>query len=128
MSKSLGPLNDVELNKLLSAANNPPELAGFEQRLAVRLAGHSVVVPQHNNVVPFKKIDPPVSPPKFVMRRISIATAMAASLLLGLFAGNSQDVISLFEGVTDISTIGQLAEFAPLSLDDIGKLDGETQS
>ena len=133
MNKSLGlgagePLLDSELDQLLSAASTPPLLVGFEQRLLHRMAAQTVVTPRDDNVVPFigKVKQAPAQKP--VLRRAGIAAALAASLVFGAFLSNVTDISSFVDGINDLATTGQVAEFTPTGLDDIGKLDGEIQS
>ena len=129
MNKLGEPLLDSELDRLLSAASKPPEFLGFEQRLAGRIAASPALPQRPDNVVPFNKVVKHEAPsPRAALRRFGIGAAMAASLMLGLLIGNSGDVSSLLDSVTGISGVGQLAEFAPAGLDELGTLDGETET
>ena len=129
MNKQQEPLNDVELDKLLAAASSPPQIKGFEAKLLSRMATvHPVVVPR-DNVVPFVRpaafAHKPVRP---VSQRITIAAALAASLIIGVLISDNTAVVDLIDGVTGLATSGQVAEFAPAGLDEIGTVDGENQS
>lgn len=127
MNKLREPLLDSELDRLLSAASKPPEFLGFEQRLAGRIAASGSLPQRPDNVVPFTKGVKQVAPaPRAALRRVSIGAALAASLMLGLLIGNTGDVSGFLDGVTGTSGVGQLAEFAPEGLDELGKLEGET--
>ena len=129
MNKLGEPLLDSELDRLLSAASKPPEFLGFEQRLAGSLATSAALPQRPDNVVPFtKSVKQSIPAPRVTLRRFGIGAAMAASLMLGLLIGNSGDVSSLLDSVTGISSVGQLAEFAPAGLDELGTLDGETET
>ena len=125
MSKELMPLNDSELDSLLSAASTPPELAGFEHKLAMRL---SAAKPYHDNVVQLFKPAAKPQPGRTYSRSFGIAGALAASLIVGVFVGNFADMSGFVEGLTGLSVGGQVAEFAPSGLDDVGILEEERQS
>jgi hypothetical protein len=123
------PLNDVDLDKLLAAASSPPRIKGFEARLLSRMAAaHSVAGPR-DNVVPF--VRPLVVSHKLarpVSHRISVAAALAASLIIGILISDNSVVADVVDGVTGLTGPGQVAEFAPAGLDDIGPVDEENQS
>ena len=125
MSKELMPLSDSELDKLLSAASAPPELVGFENKLALRLGA---ATPYHDNVVQLFKPAPKPQAVRGYGRGVSLAAALAASLILGVFIGNTADWSGFVEGLTGVSISGQVADFAPAGLDEIGVLDEERQS
>lgn len=128
MTKNSGPLQDSELDRLLNAASQPPELSGFEQRLKQRIAAGQAAEPMRSNVLPFAKVAKPVPEVAPTGRRFGVAAALAASLMLGLLVGTTESVSSYIESYADSGTLGQLAEFAPAGLDELGKLDGENQS
>ena len=129
MNKPQEPLNDVELDRLLATASSPPQIKGFEAKLLSRMASaHPVVVPR-DNVVPFVRpvaIDHKLARP--VSRRIGIAAALAASLIIGILISDNAGVSELMDGVTGLITSDQVAEFAPAGLEDIDTVDGENQS
>ncbi|MDP8997468.1 MAG: hypothetical protein M3O03_10785 [Pseudomonadota bacterium] len=129
MNKPQEPLNDLELDRLLAAASSPPQIKGFEAKLLSRMASvHQAVVP-HDNVVPFVR---PVAfahkPARPVSHRITIAAALAASLIIGVLISDNTAVVDVIDGVSGVATSGQVAEFAPAGLDEIDIDDGENQS
>jgi len=123
MSKMLEPINDIELNKLLDASTAPPELVDFEARLLRKMAALRPAVVPHDNVVPLFKPTPDIVAPKNKSRGLSIAAALAASLVVGVLIGNTGDVSSVVDGLTGAIVSGQVAEFAPAGVDDIGLAD-----
>jgi len=129
MNKQQEPLNDVELDKLLATASVPPKLKGFEEKLLSRMASVRPIGVLRDNVVPFVR---PVAvhhkPARAVSRGIGIAAALAASLIIGILLSDNAGVSELVDGVTGLQTSGQVADFAPAGLDDIGTIDGENQS
>ena len=129
MNKLQEPLNDLELDRLLAAASSPPQIKDIEAKFLSRMASvHQAVVP-HDNVVPFVR---PVAinhkPARPVSRVIGIAAALAASLIIGILLSDNAGVSELVDGVTGLQTSGQVADFAPAGLDEIGNDDGENQS
>ena len=129
MNKQQEPLNDVELDRLLAAATAPPQIKGFEAKLLSRMASvHQAVVPR-DNVVPFVR---PVAfahkPVRPVSHRITIAAALAASLIIGFLISDNASITDVVDGLTGSVNVGQVAEFAPAGLDEIGIIDGENQS
>ncbi|HEY5363771.1 MAG TPA: hypothetical protein VIJ49_06190 [Aestuariivirga sp.] len=129
MNKQQEPLNDVELDQLLATASLPPQINGFEEKLLGRMANVRPAAMLRDNVVPFVR---PVAinhkPTKPVSRGIGIAAALAASLIIGILLSDNAGVSELVDGVTGLQTSGQVADFAPAGLDDIGSVDGENQS
>ncbi len=125
MSKKLEPMNDLELDRLLSAATKPPEFAGIENKLANRLAG---AVRYRDNVVTLFK--PAVRQPSWprIGRDISIAAALAASMVVGILASSNLEIGGLMDGLTDTTSSSQVAEFAPSGLDELGLLEEDKLS
>jgi hypothetical protein len=127
MSKLLEPLNDTELDKLLSAATPAPVFPGFEAGLRARMA---LTQPQAglDNVVPFRRMGATAQPRSLAGRRMGIAAALGASLVVGVLLGHNFELNALMDSVAGTNTSGQVAEFAPAGFDDLGKADGEAQS
>ncbi|MEO9168318.1 MAG: hypothetical protein ABI230_07945 [Aestuariivirga sp.] len=129
MNKPQEPLSDLELDKLLDTAASPPQIKSFEAKLLNRMASVHPVVTLRDNVVPF--VRPMVNNYKLakpVSHRISITAALAASLIIGILISNNSTVVDVIDGVTGVTTAGQVAEFAPSGLEDIGTIDGGNQS
>ena len=129
MNKQQEPLSDLELDRLLTAASSPPQIKGFEAKLLNRMAAVHPVVTPPDNVVPF--VRPVVVSHKLarpVSHRFSIAAALAASLIIGILISDNTAGVDVIDGVTGLTTSGQVAEFAPAGLEDIDTLDEENQS
>ena len=125
MSREYELLTDAQLDRLLGAASKPPELVGFEDKLAKRLANAR---PQANNVVHLFKPKAQPQPSRAYARGFGLASALAASLIIGVLIGNADDVGVYVEGLTGISSAAQVADLAPAGLDDLGIVDEGTQS
>ena len=128
MNKPQEPLSDLELDRLLTTASSPPQIKGFEAKLLSRMATMHPVVAPPDNVVPFVRPVIRAGLAKPVSHPFSIAAALAASLIIGILISGNTAVVDVIDGVTGVATSGQVAEFAPVGLEDIDTLDEENQS
>ncbi|MDE2385734.1 MAG: hypothetical protein KGO53_14050 [Alphaproteobacteria bacterium] len=120
MSDKFTGLTDQELDRLLAKASTPQLHAGFESRMAARIAQTAA-----NNVVPFPQRKAP-APSRAT--RLPLAAALAASLVLGVWFGSSGQGLTLFESTAETAMLTSGNDFAPTGMEELGNLDADTQS
>jgi hypothetical protein len=104
-------LSDQELDLLLAKASEPQVPTDFAERFASR--NHH---PQASNVIAFPKSKTVQAKPRFAW---PMAAALAASLIFGVWAGNTGQFASLLS--SQIETASN-TDFAPLDFEDITTL------
>jgi len=125
MSQKLEPLSDFELDKLLSAASQPPDCVGLQSRVASKL---KVNLPPRDNVVPLFKPVVAKLPTRRFGRDISIAAALAASLVVGILASSNLEISNVMDGIAGLNSSALVADFAPSGFDDLSWVDEEKLS
>ena len=120
-----GMVTDFELDRLLAQASKPEPLAGFEARLAQRMAA-SIAAPAGDNVIAFRPRKVAAAPSRAL--RLPFAAAMAASLVIGLWLGSNGQLVNLLEQGTETAMLDVSSDFAPVGLEDLGNADADTLS
>ena len=120
-----GMITDFELDRLLAQASKPEPLAGFEARLAQRMAT-SIAAPASDNVIAFRPRQAATAPSRAL--RLPFAAAMAASLVIGLWFGSNGQLVNLLEQGTETAMLDVSGDFAPAGLEDIGNADADNLS
>ncbi len=111
-------LTDTELDRLLAKAGTPVVPHDFEARMARRLQEPSVNL-MRSNVIPFpqKKMPKPVSGAS-----LPLAAALAASLMLGIWAGTGAQNFNVLPASIDLATLEPNADFANAGSEDLSMI------
>jgi hypothetical protein len=104
-------LNDKELDQLLAKASQPQIPTDFAERFASQIQS-----PQASNVIAFPQRKAAPAKPRFML---PMAAALAASLMLGVYAGASGQGISLFQTQANTALLGSANDFAPSGIEDL---------
>ena len=104
-------LSDQELDLLLANASQPDIPVDFAERFARRIA-----VAHSNNVIVFPTRKAPQNNSKFAL---PMAAALAASLMVGIWAGANGQVGSMFATQTETAILGSSNDFAPSGIEDL---------
>ena len=104
-------LNDQELDRLLANASQPEIPVNFAEQFARR-----VTLNHSNNVIAFPSRKPVQAQSRFAL---PMAAALAASLVIGIWAGANGQVGSMFASQTETAILGSSNDFAPAGIEDL---------
>jgi hypothetical protein len=113
-------LTDKELDKLLAKASQPQIPTDFAERFASHFQA-----PQTSNVIAFPQRKAAPAKPRFLL---PMAAALAASLMLGVYAGANGQGTTLFQTQSNTALLGSANDFAPSGIEDLESVSEDNKT